>query len=332
MAQKVANASVRRNHLDPILTADGNILPELLTVTHPRPPGMSETAQWYDGSELQYLKTYQPFPYGIPPEAIGYNEFKRCQSLQRVDHESHIQSSAFVIDSRPGMSLQAFGRQEGNDGRRAELRYFGLDDSGDFHDIQLRAPAASDQSPAQLGQSLATRPDSGAGPRALYAYALAARVFRDATAELRGHIQLYPGSQDRMASHLDDTLGFALLYQGDHDFLAGVMTPGDKTSAWAAATDEYQQAAYQFELIILRYFVEDDLAAAVFPKDSRGLPLRRDAVDQLPPAQRRPILDAVEAASGDYYKHHSDDFEDDRNEYVGYVNRCLARIKGMSAK
>jgi hypothetical protein len=331
MARKVVNASVRRNHLDPMLAPDGTILPELLTVTHPRPPGMSDTAQWYDGSELQYLKTYQPLPYGIPAEALGYNEFKRCQSLQRVDHESHIQLSPFVIDSRPSLSLEAFGHQEGNDGRRAELRYFGQDDSGDFLDIQLRAPAASGQSPAQLAQALANRPDPGAGPRALYDYALAARVYRDATAELRGHIQLYPNSQDRMASHLDDTLAFAQLYQADHDFLAGLMNAGDKSSAWASAADEYKQAAYQFELTVLRYFVEDDLAAAVYPKDARGLRLRRDAVDQLPPEQRRPILDAVEAASPDFYKSHPNDLGDDRSEYVNYINRCLARIRAMGA-
>jgi hypothetical protein len=330
MPKTVANVAVRRNHLDPMLSDDGNIRPELLQVTHPRPAAMSQDAAWYDGSELQYLRPFQPFPYGLSPDALGYNEFKRCQTLQRVDHESHIQNSDFVIDSRPCLALESWAKQTGDDGRRAELRFFGLDDRGERLDLQVRGPGADGKVGPHMAAMLATQPDPAAGPRAIFQYALSARLWRQARLEYQAHIQLFPGSHDRFASHIDDTIGFEQLALADHDFLRGLLDSADKKAAWAAARDEYTQAAQQFELVILRYFVEDDLVLQTYPRDSRGVALRRDAIDQVPPEQRRAVLDAVVAATAVFYKAHQDEYGDDRREYVSYINRGLSRIAAIN--
>ncbi len=66
----------RRSSLDPMLDDQFNILPALLKPApgHVAPqPGQEGN----DGSELQYLAPWQPFPDGISPYALAFNYWKR---------------------------------------------------------------------------------------------------------------------------------------------------------------------------------------------------------------------------------------------------------------
>ena len=134
-------AGVKPRRLEPILDADGNLLPALVAPTHPRPASVSPDAPWYDGSKLQFLKPYEPFKYGVSTNALGYNYFRRAQMLQLVAHERHIQIGDVVIDSRPAIAMRAWSLEEGERGRRAELRLFGIDDRGGRMDLELKRPA-----------------------------------------------------------------------------------------------------------------------------------------------------------------------------------------------
>src|SRR5205814_1882160 len=115
----------RRTDEDVILDDDGNILPAYLTITNPRPANLNPSAEWNDGSELQYLKKYQPFPYGVSTLALGYNYYKRAQVLVTEMKQKHAQLSDETIGSRPPFALKTWSEEEWSRGRQAELDVFG---------------------------------------------------------------------------------------------------------------------------------------------------------------------------------------------------------------
>src|SRR5207247_4742423 len=93
---------------------------------YPRPPTAAPDSEWTDGSELQYLAPYQPFPYGISALALGYNYQKRAQVLQDVSNQVHANLSPMVLDSRPALALKAWSEDESERARRLELKALNL--------------------------------------------------------------------------------------------------------------------------------------------------------------------------------------------------------------
>ncbi|HUB26519.1 MAG TPA: hypothetical protein VL992_13920 [Tepidisphaeraceae bacterium] len=328
------NLTVKRTRLDPMLDERGDLLPALLEPTHPRPPNVAPDAPWYDGSRLQELKAYEPFPYGLTPTAISYNYYKRAQLLERLYHEEHIQTSDFVIDSRPALALKAWAEAEGEMGRRAECRLFGDDDSGDRPDLELRAPATNGSGAADLA-ALDKRPDPAAGQTAIFCYARAARLYRDARAEYVQHIQNFPTSRDIFLSHIADTEAFEPLYQADSDFLDGLMNPDRRADAFKKAIAEYTQARRAIELDVFRFYTDDSVAQQVFPRDpTTGERLTRENIEDehlLPPEKRDALMKAVVAANAAYAKKygHADQFADDRQDYMNYIRRTVCRTTVM---
>jgi hypothetical protein len=334
VAPRSGDAAVRRDQMDPMLDADGNILPRLLQPVHPRPANLPADAPWYDGSRLQYLKEYEPFPYGVPPQAIGYDYYRRSQMLQTVLGEQEIQTSNFVVDSRPGMELKFWGAEEGEEGRRAELRLFGLDDSGERLDLEPRAPGADLQHPLSSAAPLPAifdfRPDPAAGARALESYALASRLYGDSHSELAAHLRRFPRARDTFSSHIDDDAAFTELYKADHDFLAGLLDPAARASDWQSAAREYHEARWNFDLVVLRYWFDDDFVALAYPKDPKtGQAYTRQTIDQVQRDQLDAVMASVLSAATAYFKNqaHFDDKKTDRDENLVYMRRCAARLR-----
>jgi hypothetical protein len=81
-------------------------------------------SDWNDGSELQYLKQYEPYPYGVSPLALGFNYGKRAQVLVNRTKQRPNQLSASVVDSRPGLELRDWGREERDRAVAAEIRAY----------------------------------------------------------------------------------------------------------------------------------------------------------------------------------------------------------------
>ena len=71
-------------------------------------------ADWNDGSELQYLARFQPFPYGVSPLALGYNYSKRAQVLMTTSGQKPLQVSRGVIDTEPGKACGTGPRRSGS--------------------------------------------------------------------------------------------------------------------------------------------------------------------------------------------------------------------------
>jgi len=127
----------------PILDDQNNLLPQFTTPLFDRPSDLAGN-QWNDGSELQYLKKYEPFPYGVPPTAMGYNYAKRAEVAMTVGGQRPLQISDTVVDSRPGLMLKQWAEEEAERAVNSESRALGAPREADGHVLELStAPANS---------------------------------------------------------------------------------------------------------------------------------------------------------------------------------------------
>src|SRR5262249_17456991 len=109
----------------PILDANFNILPSLIVPRGKTLVDPNDPSNTYDGSELQFLPEFQPYPYGVSPWAIAYNYERRAQLLQLFGGQRHAQLSDLVIDSRPALAMRGWADEEREFALRAELEALG---------------------------------------------------------------------------------------------------------------------------------------------------------------------------------------------------------------
>ena len=108
----------------------GNILPaRLLTPSpnRPRPAELAADLQWNYGSQLQYLKHYEPFPYGILPIAMAFNFDMASDAAMVSENQLPLQLSPLVTDSKPGLDLKQWSETESKLGITQTGQAFGLD-------------------------------------------------------------------------------------------------------------------------------------------------------------------------------------------------------------
>lgn len=301
----------RALELDPMLDADGRILPELITPKRTAPPG-HEGRPFNDGSELQYLVKYQPFKYGLSPMAIAFNYYKQAQVLQREYKQKHAQLSDLVIDSRPGLTLKQWAEDEMDRGRRNELAAYGLKAPTDINDkVGLELPS--------INLPLGVTGDAAQIDEAIDAYSLSAVTADDAIAEYEEHLKLYPNNAMTYESHIDGLVGTREMALADRDFLKAQRTTGDeRKSLLASAAKHYRDAADQNYRILIRYYTSDEMAAALLPKG-----MMRPQIKDLPAQQLGRVYAAARAmiASGP-----GDPYSEDRAEYEAYVTRAEQRL------
>jgi hypothetical protein len=320
----------RRVRLDPMLDENGHLLPDLLRPRYRRPSNLAPDADFYDGSAMQALKQYDGFPYGVSTLAVAYNYCKRSQMLLREWDEHHLQSGDTVVDARPALELKNWARDEWERGIRAELKMRGMITPQDV-ELWTLEPAVSSvpmDSPILNDQTL---------DEALYSYKLGARLFAQAQSEFVTHCNLYPDTAGVYFVHIDDAISGQHMMKADYDFLLAQTLKGDeRTRLLKEAANEYNIAGNQFILTILKYYVADDIAADVFPKDPRtGEQYNRATIGNVDPGLLGQIMVAVK---NDVLRRYSDpnthkylpvldQNADDRQEYQEYVNHCAQRIQ-----
>jgi hypothetical protein len=325
--------SWRRVRLNPMLDENGYILPELLKPRYPRPANLPASQPWYDGSTLQFLKQYEPYPYGISTLALAYNDYKRCQLLQLLWGLHHIQSGDTVIDARPALTLKDWANDEWERGRRYELRMWGLSVPESADPIELESPTSDDS----FDKPTADRTDYDA---ALYSYALSARLFHDAREEFLQHMDRYKTNASVYFVHVDDATSGEQMMKADHDYLAAATAKGpERDRLLRSSATAYQNATLQFAITILRFYTEEAVAIQVFPKDpATGKQFNRANIGEVDPRLIMPILAAAHAATIQYttdpvthqYMPGRDTYHDDRENYHQYLNRCQSRLRAIA--
>jgi hypothetical protein len=319
----------RRVRLDPVVDESGNVLPQLLVPRYPRPQSLAADAPWYDGSQMQFLKQYEPFPYGVSTLALAYNEYKKSQLLQTLWGQHHIQTGDTVVDARPALTLKDWAKDEWERGRRFELA---------LADIEI--PESADPSVLELptaGMPLDFKiPSKADYDAALYSYGTSARLFRDGLAEFQRHIAGYQAYASVYFVHMDDCMSGQHLMQADHDYLAAMTATGDeRTKLLQSAANEYKAAVFHEALTVLKYYVDDQIVGLVYPKDPKTVAqYNRATIEAADPATYLNTLSAVEVANArlytdpttHQYSQMRDTFHDDREPYMFDIKRCGIRL------
>ncbi len=303
--------------METMLTADGRIQPELLQPTRSRPADLPAGEDWNNGAELQYLEQIQPFPYGLSPFALAYNDFKRAQILQRVGKQKHIQLSSLVVDSRPALALKNWSEEEFERGRRAELGAFGLAIPKERLDMEL--PTA-DLAP-QAGV-----PHPGWIDEAVFSYRRSAQLVPAAVKEYDRHMREYLTNVGTYRSHIDGLEAMAPVAMGDADYLQA-MTPGIDAARQgqllASAKAHYESAIPKLQRTMLKYYVSRDAVEPLLPPVSDATTDYVRRIEQLPAEQLHGILrqSLATMSRGGY-----DQYGEDRIEYEKYMQRVRSRL------
>jgi hypothetical protein len=281
----------RRTRMDPMLDQQGNILPAY-------------------ADELEYLKKYQPFPYGLSPFALAYNYYRRAQILQNVGGQSHLQLSDQVLDSRPALTLKNWSERLVEQGRKLELQMFDKPVPSERTDMEL--PTASVPLDAKID-----KPELA--DRAEYDYRRAAQLAADSVDSYARHLRDFGESVNlsTFSSHLDHMKMIRQLAEGDYNYLAAMRAkPADRKPFVEAARNAYQQAAVGAERVELKYFVDDGLLGV--------LHLRKTDIPGMTDAQIRQAMGAVRTAVAKNLGGQIN--AEDRQEYEGYVQRAEERL------
>jgi hypothetical protein len=141
---------------------------------------------------------------------------------------------------------------------------------------------------------------------------------------------------------MDDAFTGEQLMLADHDYLAAATASGtDRTQLLQSAAEEYYAAMQHFALTILKYYVDEPVMEAIYPKDPKtGLQYNRATIENANPNSYMAILQAVNLANGRYfadpethrYSQGRDTYADDRNNYLTYISRCQVRLQELQMK
>ncbi len=304
---------------DPVLDERGNIMPQFLEARFKIDPN-KDPLQQYDGSDLQFLKQYEPFPYGVSPFAMGYNYYKRAQVLMATSSQKPIQIGESVLDSQPALSLKSWAEEEWERGRRMEITLFGMARPSERLDQETPTQAVPVSTPIR---------DAALLDQLLYSYEMVARLADDSLKEYERHLSNpeYATKQSIYASHMDTITGMRDLVTGDREYLLGMHAtkPEERADHLRTAALHYHDSIRMNALTAMRYFISDRVADAVFPKGitraniGTGNPGELSAVTE---QQVVKFMADIERVIGSTF----DDSGDDRHEYQTYINRATARI------
>jgi hypothetical protein len=313
----------RRLRLDPMLQLDGKLLDSKTTPIDPRPAGLSAAEEWNDGSELQYLKKFAPFPYGIPPMAIGWNYYKRCQVLKDQTKQKHLQLSDAVVDNRPAINGKLWGESEWNLGRRAEMKAFGLplplvDNTAEARSrIETPTAAFAQETPFT---------DPAAAKEAAHHYDQVTKIGEESIREFDRHLRHYAANDFR--SNRDSVIAMWKLCDADRDYLRAMLLPAGDASRDSLLKDcaaEYTTAMLKWEVLMLKHYVSDGAAQKLYP----NFKVTRDTLEEtLSPKEIHKLTFAVQK----YLQQNPQfDTDSDRHEAERSFGRAYRRLVQLKA-
>jgi hypothetical protein len=309
---------VRRTQLDPMLDKNFNVLPELLTPRMSQPlVDPDDPKVVYDGSELQFLKEYNPYPYGISPFALAYNYDRRAQLLQLAGKQRHAQLSDLVIDSRPALALRGWADEEAEYGRRAELKGFGqpVPENADKLDFETNAAGATFSQPVVNRDAI---------NEAIFEYDRAATIYARADKEFADHINRFKTNEQNYQSHRAEVQAMQALLAADRDYLKAMVATGDERAALVKqAIEEYTRAANLQRVVILKYRVYEQFAEQVYPQGVTRANVNENTPN-LADITNRAVATMEEKVG-------KQNFLEDSNDTIEYINRAETRLKLLEA-
>jgi hypothetical protein len=127
--------------------------------------------------------------------------------------------------------------------------------------------------------------------------------------------------------------------RADYDYLAASDAAGaERTRLLQSAADEYRAAMVHFAVTVLKYYVDDQVMGAAYPRDPHtGQQYNRATIESSDPNTYLQTLEAVKAANLRFFQDPAthqyslarDTYRDDREEYLIYIGRCESRIRAL---
>ena len=352
----------QRTEHDAILDAKGFIPPEYLK---PRMTPVDSKPDTYNGAELQYLARYNTpemggFPYGLSPKALGYNYYRRAAGIMAALGQKHAQIGDAAVDSRPAVALRYWADEEMQRARDLEIGCSFSAESLEAHPEHKDPDAGTASIP--LDRAFAgTREEVAAKVReALFSFRRTGQVDQHAIEEYHRHMNnpAYAVRAFQYRSHVQNAIAQAAMARADHDFLmaraakAGLLPevrPEQIVPLVESARKNYRQAWIEYHLLVLEYFVPDNLAnqlySSVYPQVG-GRPLDKSNVGEVSlqgvqgfdalglPRIYASLLGRVEA----YYAQqksadprYEEPFSDDIEEYRSAFTRAVRRLAQIEA-
>jgi hypothetical protein len=269
----------------------------------------------YDGSELQFLPQFEPYPYGVSPWALAFNYERRSQLLQQLGGQRHAQLSDLVIDSRAALAIRGWADEEREFALRAEL------------DVAGKPPAVNAERTDFETDSLAlplniTPENKKLIDEAIFEFGRSSDLYTRADKEFAQHILRFKQSESTYESHRAGAQAMIHLSAGDRDCLKWLTAPGDqKADLVASATKEYNRAIALSRVYILKFSVWDQIAEKIYPKGVTRQNVNEQTPDLAQIADHSIV--AMRQAMG------NEAFQEDSGEFLKYMDRSITRIKQM---
>jgi hypothetical protein len=323
--QKLAenDPGYRRLELDAVLDAQGRVLEKHLVPSSVLLTSKDRPSERYDGSELQFLKQFEPYPYGLAPHAFAYSYRKRCQLLQRLGAQTHAQLAELVIDSRPGSDLREWSESEWELARRCEVEALGRPVPSERPRLELATAGVGPDAVIDSSKLALAR-------QALFGYTLGARLATTAAEEYLDHLRKFTTNFQLYESHREELLASQALLSADRDYLAAILeapSGAQRDSLLASSREQYRRALARYSAQILRYHLPEEIAQQTFPQGvtraNFGTTLGAN-LETLDPGQIMPLLNASLAALES-----SGVVVDEITEMYPFVRRCSERLEKL---
>lgn len=330
-----ARAAIRKDQTgfqrlahDPLLDAAGNVLPQYLEPRLRRPADWPADREFYDGSDLQFLPEFQPYPYGLSPYALGYNYHKRAQVLMDTTGDKPTQESDSVVDAQPGLTLKAWAEEEWERGRRLEAKAFGAALPPERFGWELVTADLAIDGSAEVK-------DREALSEAIYVNDMMVRLTDASRVQYDRHLSKpeYLPKRTLYAVHLDILTAMRSYAAADAAYLRAVGAPSgsdERADLIRTAANQYRDTIRNFGLVTLRYYTDISVLTAVFPPGVTRANIGTGGLGSATAVTEQDVMRLLSATGLEIQRRGGEDQNStDRLEYDTYIRRCLERLQHL---
>ncbi len=247
--------------LQPMLDADGNLLPELTRarVQASGNPIWPDEVDRLDGSEIQFLDTLGPFPEGLSPYALAYEHFSKALVLQESGGQEHLSQSEMSVRANPGRALRDWALEAYEAGRQLEAEALG------FEAVPRSNEGLAQQRAELLTAAVPLLADPPSPPLlrdAIELYERSRDVGSRAIEWLDRHMERYPRSANVFSVAVDRLEMLRVLLEADILYarlLLDDVPANDRAQTIADAAALYRRADDLGLTLIARYYGQDVL-------------------------------------------------------------------------
>jgi hypothetical protein len=318
----IRDPGFRRFAHDPVLDENGNVLAEWITpVNGPTAMTGDSPDTTLDGSRLQFIKQFEPFPQGVSTYAFAYNAFKKADALRRVRGLRAAEFPPRVLSSRAAIALKFWAEEEFNLGRRFEAAAAGNAQALDREFPEMEMVTAE----VGVFQTFNAR----LAADALHNYDRVLQLIAASRREYEAHIARFSQDRQLYRVHLEWLAALEVMIRADQLFLRASQSPPDEHKALLEQSrDMYAKARVIMLRYGLTYFVNDELAQKTFPPNFS----RQDAADRLPDDLLGPTYFSVMAFVNrpENSAELANLFPRELAEFATYAQRCEKRIERLN--